>query len=849
MCRNRLLCLSILCANIAFAASDTLYTESFAGAAVPALPANWRSSTVRSSSSNDFVTTASSVRSSPNCLFCTNATVDQWVMSAPLPIGGITPTHLQCWTRRSSTFLAKVVVEISMDDGQTFSVFAGDTLAATGAQSYVQSTLSLPRPDSGMIVRFRWRVMHDSSGSTGTFRLDDIVVYGSPRIDLGVVRMDLNSSPPVREGEVVNLTAVIMNYGVDTARGMLSLAVRTSSDSILGTPPHLLDSLAVSVLPPGDSASYSFSAFIPPPGGTIMAFTACCADSNTTNDTASLFLREGYARTSLIVNEIMYAPSTGNPEWIEVKNLRADTVALAGWAISDAVQTSKHQVSAGHCAIPPGGYAVLTKDSTVLRSRNAQIPSSILSVTGFPALNNDGDAVLLFDQSDGCIDSVVYSSTWGGGDGTSLERRDVHGSSVDSANWGTSIDAGGSTPGLQNSIRLLDHDVAIGSVAVTAARSQATVIGAFLNKGLSAVPPFGAALYASRDSLASGSPWRAVAETIVSGIASGDSVSAVLTWNSPPSGLWFCKLIAVDTLDIRQNDDTARCLVDVPFAASSLVINEIMPKPGTGKAEYVEVINAGSDSVDIRGWRLHDASTSADKDGRYILAGTSTFVPAGGYAVITTDSLFAASFPTAVLDGSSRLVVLHASSLGLNDSGDDVVLHDAAGTIIDSVAYLSSWHNPILADVTGRSLERIRPDLSSNDSRNWTSCTLGAGGTPGRRNSVFVSTLPSGAALTCSPNPFSPDADGFNDVTVVHYLLPLESATLSLSVYDVRGRRIRRLADHEPGAASGSIVWDGRTDNGDCAPIGMYIVLLQAAASNGASEYSCRTVVVLAGRL
>jgi hypothetical protein len=175
------------------------------------------------------------------------------------------------------------------------------------------------------------------------------------------------------------------------------------------------------------------------------------------------------------------------------------------------------------------------------------------------------------------------------------------------------------------------------------------------------------------------------------------------------------------------------------------------------------------------------------------------------------------------------------------------VVRDPSGRTIDSVAYLPAWHNPGVIDATGRSLERIQPLFSSNDRRNWNTCVEKSGGTPGRVNSIFTRSFPADSRLSCSPNPFSPDNDGREDYTVIHYELPLQSGIMNLKIYDSKGRQVRKLSNNELCGPHGDVVWDGRNDEGRTARIGIYIALLEAINEQGV--LSAKTVIVLAGRL
>jgi hypothetical protein len=180
----------------------------------------------------------------------------------------------------------------------------------------------------------------------------------------------------------------------------------------------------------------------------------------------------------------------------------------------------------------------------------------------------------------------------------------------------------------------------------------------------------------------------------------------------------------------------------------------------------------------------------------------------------------------------------------LNNDGDAVVVFDPTGRVIDRVDYTDEWGGG-----DGVSLERIHPRLSPSDVLNWSSNVGLEGGTPGRENSVYTEVLPSETTLLASPNPFSPDSDGHEDVTVITYQLPMQTSYVNLRVYDVRGRLIRTLKGASPSGSAGSVVWDGRDDEGRMARMGIYVLHIEGLDSRAGLVAAAKASVVLARRL
>ena len=214
------------------------------------------------------------------------------------------------------------------------------------------------------------------------------------------------------------------------------------------------------------------------------------------------------------------------------------------------------------------------------------------------------------------------------------------------------------------------------------------------------------------------------------------------------------------------------------------------------------------------------------------------------YVVFASDDTIYTRYPYLSIPDSTRRVFITGSALDLNNDEDMVKITDIFREIIDSVYYYDDWYNPNLPAV-GVSLEKINPALPSNDKNSWSSCALPVGGTPGLRNSIYTNVLPSSSEITVSPNPFSPDGDGFEDFTIISYKLASAVSQVRAKIYDVKGRLVRTLLNNQSVGSSGNIVFDGFDDNKQKLRLGIYIIFLEALNDrNGAVEQLKATVVV-----
>ncbi len=81
---------------------------------------------------------------------------------------------------------------------------------------------------------------------------------------------------------------------------------------------------------------------------------------------------------------------------------------------------------------------------------------------------------------------------------------------------------------------------------------------------------------------------------------------------------------------------------------------------------------------------------------------------------------------------------------------------------------IDSWHNSSQLETKNISIELINFNLQRNKGSNWSSCVSGFGATPGQDNSIDVKNVVSKAKLEITPNPFSPDNDGFEDFSFIN---------------------------------------------------------------------------------
>ena len=823
--------------------------------------------------------------------------------------------------------------------------------------------------------------------------------------DFDLVAADISFNPqyPLSE-DTVSISAKVENAGLNSATYSIQLFEDTNLDSI---PDVLLETLTGLNLPAGDSVLNIFNYLIQniqsKRGFEINVVFSF--DEDTTNNRFYKTIEPGFPPQSIVVNEIMYTPAGGEPEWIELYNKSGIEINLNGWSISDVFTTPATVTIDEDYFFQPNSYLVISRSQSIYEFHRF-IPSDVI-VLSIPSLNNDVDGVVLKDNRGLAIDSVFYSSQWGGTSGYSLERVSIEAESNLPPNWNSSIDIEQSTPGRINSITPKQFDLSVSEMNFNprfpVPGEDVFITTKIKNNGSSAANNFTVEFYIDTDSnqlvdqllstennlslnagdsisITSSNAIQNLNSKILAAVrvvysededtlnnyveksvepgfaqnivlinevmynpAEGEpewielvnvsneeinlknwSVSDVLStptksfistndlllepdeyliiakdtsfFNIHPNVTAQTKFVnfgslgnsadgiiiydfrdgIIDSLFYRSswggkkgyslerisleeatNDSTnwttslstsgstpgePNSIGNVlPGKRNDLVVNEIMFDPETDNSEFVEFYNQGGKSIEIGGWKIEDENGNS-----YKLSEVSNQFPDKSYFVLAADSSI---FNNYHFDENSFVNIVNVSSLGLVNTGELILLKDVRGNVIDSVFYSDKWHNKNFASTKNISLERINPEFNANDPLNWSSSVDISDATPSKQNSIYTENLNKSSNLTVSPNPFSPDNDSFEDFTIINYNLTQAISQVRIKIFDSKGRLVRTLLNNQPSASSGSVIFDGRDDDGNALRIGIYIIFLEALNNSSGVVETMKSVVVVARKL
>ena len=139
---------------------------------------------------------------------------------------------------------------------------------------------------------------------------------------------------------------------------------------------------------------------------------------------------------------------------------------------------------------------------------------------------------------------------------------------------------------------------------------------------------------------------------------------------------------------------------------SDIIINEIMYAPPFGQddLEFIEILNKGSKSIQLDGWKLQD--------------GIEYNFPKGT-RLEPSRHLVIAKNPEKLVDAHSGLACLGPFKGKLGNNGERIRLLDENGNLADQVDYRCEGDWPELARGKGSSMELIHPDMDNSLSSAW----------------------------------------------------------------------------------------------------------------------------------
>ncbi len=531
----------------------------------------------------------------------------------------------------------------------------------------------------------------------------------------------------------------------------------------------------------------------------------------------------------IVINEMMVdeSPAVLLPpaEYIELYNRNSFPVMLKDYQLS----VNNSIIYLPTATIEPDSFIVLVKDTWLQEFQGLPV----IGLSSWPSLTNSGATVTLRDRKGKLLHSITYTDKWYQNSskkdgGWSLEQRDVTKPCKEIDNWLASQDIKGGTPGRTNSVKSLITDtmppyiygVGVPHPDTVYVYFKEPIIPTSINNNFFSIIP---------DSL----------QIQHIQVVEPRLMHLVLKLNSSllPNQT-YSLVINGSIADCSGNYldvDTLMLAMPVNTEAQDVIINEILFDPPFDGIDYVEIYNRSESVVDLKNMFIGSGDTlSGNIIDAIRIFPTSMLLFPGEFRLLSTDMNKVLQYYT-TKDIKAFLDI--ASLPAYSNTSGTVTLSDVSQQVIDWLNYSDSWHFPLLNSKDGVSLERINPHASTQDKSNWHSAAQTVGfGTPGYKNSQWIDIPYMADRFKISPEVFSPDQDGLDDLLMIQYNLSEPGFMATIKVYDATGRIVRTLINNQLIGIEGYFTWDGITDDGSKARIGIHVIGFELVNPSGRRE-------------
>ena len=534
----------------------------------------------------------------------------------------------------------------------------------------------------------------------------------------------------------------------------------------------------------------------------------------------------------IIFTEIMFEPSSSsalpNVEYVEIYNRRNEAISLENWTITDGSSIS----TLPQFIILPYTYLLLC-NTNVASALSGY--GHVLGLSSFPVLNNDvGDQLQLFDSNNLLMEELSFSNeTYRDGSkddgGYSLERIDTSFLCTDPLNWRASASSLGGTPGQSSSVSGSYVDMEK-PVLLRASVSDSTHISIVFSETMDASNIFDRSLY----SFSGNGQLNSHPDSV---ITTNDPLEFILRLPFAVDDKIYELSISYGLKDCPGNDlditHTIRFAVPQKVERGDVVINEILFDPLNGGSDFVELYNRSNKVLDLKRCRIAEApyqEYSIAQASKSICEKSQIIFPGEFICMTSAISDIRARYENPGIKAFLQV----ADFPDFNSTDGAVILYDSLGNILDQFSYSEDMHFPLLISKKGVSLERLSPEISTEEISNWHSASSASGfATPGYKNSIGWENSEIEEGLSIEPSVFTPDNDGKDDFLFIHLKQTGNQGIGRVLVFDIAGRLVRELANQIILGDEYAVIWDGLKDDGKLAAIGTYIIYSEIFNQDG----------------
>jgi hypothetical protein len=281
------------------------------------------------------------------------------------------------------------------------------------------------------------------------------------------------------------------------------------------------------------------------------------------------------------------------------------------------------------------------------------------------------------------------------------------------------------------------------------------------------------------------------------------------------------------------------------ISVGDILINEVMFENPENSLEYIEIYNISDKILDLSGLVFTTRKADGSLNTGNVIPAQTTILPKS-YLAICSDEKMVRNYHACPPESN----IISCTWSTLNNEGATLVLANSAkDTIYDELTYNTKWHHVMIKNPKGVALERINPSLPTQDASSWHSASSETNyGTPGYKNSQFREITPlkkTEKFVWAEPEAFSPDNDGIDDVCIIRYKTESNGFVGNVIIMNALGVKILQLASNILLSNEGFLTWDGKTESGKNANVGIYVLYFEMFnAQNGVRKHVKMPIVV-----
>jgi hypothetical protein len=533
-------------------------------------------------------------------------------------------------------------------------------------------------------------------------------------------------------------------------------------------------------------------------------------------------------QNEVLITEIMSNPSSllglPNVKYIELYN-RTDTILnLEGCKYKD--NTSESLLP--RYLLYPNSYVIISSLNNIALFQNI---GECIGLSNFPEPNKTEELLTLLDPNGYEIHSIYYSDKWIKDNfkkqgGYSFEMKDPLNPCAGEGNWDASEAQLGGTPGKRNSIFQEYPDVDYPRIFSVFPMDNFTLdviftenleIGPDLNflnfsikaSNLGVVYPEHIIMLSPKNIRLN------ISTALAAGVEYTLQISEIL-----------------DCAGNKVRNIEKKFALPEPVKQGDILINEILFNPLVAGAEYVEILNTGSNYLDLNKLYLGNLFEDGSLREFFPISPSNKLLEPHQILCLTV-------LPKEVCESynckypENILQVNKMPSYPQRSGG--VVLLNESGIFLDSIQYNEKQHFSMLKTYKGVSLERV--STSQKDKGYWQSAARSAGfGTPGYENSQFFSDLVVNEEYFYFKNGgvISPNGDGYNDLLIIGYSLPYPNFKMEIKLYSIHGEPLGTAFKATTLEQEGEVFWDAINQSMNSkVMIGNYILYIEAFHESG----------------